>query len=82
MYSLQYFARIKAIVNLLPLLNLAGHDHQLARVVSVLGAGNEGKVFVGDLELKNNYNLQNCSNQGITMNSLALEHLARQNRAI
>ncbi|KAH7236656.1 hypothetical protein BKA59DRAFT_405342 [Fusarium tricinctum] len=82
MYSLQYFARIRAIVKLLPLLYLASHDHQLARVVSVLGAGNEGRIFVGDLELKNNYNLQNCSNQAIAMNSLALEHLARQNPTI
>ena len=79
MYSLQYFARIRSVVKLLPLLNRAGQNQELARVVSVLGAGNEGKVFEDDLEMKHNYSLQKCSGQAISMNSLALEHLAREN---
>lgn len=79
MLSLQYFARIRAVVKLLPFLNKAGQNQQLSRVVSVLGAGNEGTIFNDDLEMKHSYSLQNCSGQAISMNSLALEHLAREN---
>ncbi|KAH6974588.1 hypothetical protein BKA56DRAFT_554789 [Ilyonectria sp. MPI-CAGE-AT-0026] len=82
MYSLQYFARMRAVVNILPHLNRASEDRELARVVSVLGAGNEGHIFKDDLEMQHNYSLQNCSSQAISMNSLALEHLARLNTGV
>lgn len=82
MYALQYFARIRSVVNLLPQLREAATTHQLARVISVLGAGNEGEIMAEDLELKRHFSLKVCSAQAISMTSLALEHLARQNPLI
>jgi hypothetical protein len=82
MYALQYFARIRSVVNFLPQLREAAATQQLARVISVLGAGNEGEIMVDDLELKRHFSLKVCSAQAITMMSLALEHLAQQNPLI
>ncbi|KAF9880835.1 hypothetical protein CkaCkLH20_01877 [Colletotrichum karsti] len=79
MFSLQYYSRIRFILNLLPGLERAGRYDELARVVSVLGAGKEGNIFSDDLSLtqKANYSLPNCARQSITMTSLSFEHLAK-----
>lgn len=82
MYSLQYFARIRCTVNLLPQLRQAAGAQQLARVVSVLGAGNEGKILDEDLDLKHHFSLRICSGQAMSMTSIALEHLARHDTNI
>ncbi|RSM07005.1 hypothetical protein CDV31_008847 [Fusarium ambrosium] len=79
MYSLMYFCRIRAATNLLPLLKNAAAKGSPSRVISVLGAGNEGKIFKDDLPMKHNYSLKACSGQGIAMHTLSLEYLARGN---
>jgi len=65
--------------NLLPLLNAAGSSNELARVVSVLAAGREGKLVESDLDLKTNYSLSNAAGHAVTMTDLAMEHLAHEN---
>ncbi|KAF6832993.1 short-chain dehydrogenase reductase [Colletotrichum musicola] len=84
MFSLTYYSRLRFVTNLLPLLQAAAEAKELARVVSVLGAGTEGKIFTDDLALRNeaNYNLRNCATQAISMTSLAFEHLAAAHPAV
>ena len=79
MYSLMYFSRIRAVANLLPLLKNAAANGRPSRVISVLGAGNEGNIFKDDLPMRDNYSLKACSRQAIAMHTLSLEYLARGN---
>lgn len=68
--------------NLLPQLTQAADSGGLARVVSVLAAGKENKIFLDDLALKKNYGLRSCLNHSATMNSFAVEELAAANPRI
>ncbi|KAG9595971.1 NAD(P)-binding protein, partial [Aureobasidium melanogenum] len=78
LFALRYYARMRFIQNLLPLLEAA---EQPGRVVSVLGGGFEGKVNANDLDLKHHYNIVSCAMHSVTMTSLAMEHLAASHRA-
>lgn len=65
--------------NLLPQLNQAAESGGLSRVISVLSAGMENKIFLDDLALKKDYGLRSCLNHAVTMNSFAAEELAAAN---
>ncbi|OKL60856.1 hypothetical protein UA08_03299 [Talaromyces atroroseus] len=84
--SLHYYSRIRFIQNLLPTLNqaAAASPGSFARVISVLGAGHEGKLVDGDkdLDLQKNYSLSNAANHSITMTSLSMIQLAAANPRI
>ncbi|KAL4862891.1 hypothetical protein BDV12DRAFT_178210 [Aspergillus spectabilis] len=85
--SLHYYSRMRFISNLLPQLNAAaasptGEGKGLASVVSVLEAGGEGPLNLADLPLKNNYTLRNAAKHAITMTSLSMEVLARENTSV
>ena len=82
MFSIQYYSRMRFIVNLLPRLSQASVTGQRARVVSVLGAGKEGKILRNDLPLKDNYSFKNCVTQSITFTTLAFEQLAMANPGV
>ncbi|CAH0033867.1 unnamed protein product [Clonostachys rhizophaga] len=82
MMALQYYSRVRFITNLLPSLQSAGSKGELARVVSVLGAGKEGRIFHNDLLLEQNFSLSNCASQAMCMTSLAFEHLAEENGVV
>lgn len=71
---------MRFVTNLLPQL-AAAHDgpNPVSRVVSVLGAGSEGKLIESDLELKTHFSVRNCAAHSITMTSLAFEQLAKTN---
>jgi hypothetical protein len=73
---------MRFIQNLLPQLNLAASSGGLARVVSILGPGNEDKLVESDLDLKTNYSLSNAAGHAITMNSLSLVHYAAANPGV
>jgi hypothetical protein len=84
--SLHYYARLRFVQNLLPLLNnaaaekpAAGTTFPIARVFSVLGGGEEGKINVSDLSLKHNFSLSACATHAITMNTLSMIKLATAN---
>jgi hypothetical protein len=80
-FALHYYSRMRFIQNLNPLLVSAAKSNppQLARVVSVLGPGNEGTLITDDLDLKTNFSLSNCATHAITMNSLMAETFSEQN---
>lgn len=48
----------------------------LSRVITVLGAGSEGRLQLDDLSLKTHYSLARTSTHAITMSSLAINELA------
>lgn len=62
---------MRFIHNLLPLLTAPPS----ARILSIHGAGNEGKLIESDLELHDHYSVMNARNHTSTMNTLALAHL-------
>lgn len=64
--------------NLLPLLTKAAETGSLSRTMSVLGAGQEGKIKLDDLSLKKNYSTSNVGTYSATLNSLAATHLATE----
>ena len=71
---------MRFVQNLLPQLNNASKEpNSVSRVLSVLGAGNEGKLIEDDLDLKRNYSLMNSAAHSTTMTGLAFEHLAKEN---
>ena len=76
--SLRYYARMRFIYNLLPLLSSSTNP----RVVSIQGAGKEGRLNESDLELKHNFSLINGAIHTNTMNTLALQQLALANPSI
>ncbi|CZT22811.1 uncharacterized protein RCC_08517 [Ramularia collo-cygni] len=73
--STRYYARIRLVERLLPLLDAAPH----ARVVWVLAAGEESPLNEDDLDLRQpeNWSLWNASRHACTMSTLALERIAR-----
>jgi hypothetical protein len=82
--SVHYYSRLRFAVNLLPLLksSTVTDPKAPASIISALGAGFEGPVNSDDLSLKTNYGLNAAKNHSITMNTLALEHLATQNPSV
>ncbi|KAE8369985.1 hypothetical protein BDV27DRAFT_140882 [Aspergillus caelatus] len=81
--NLHYYSRMRFVKNLLPQLlhgdqeSRSKDDKQsLSRVVSVLEAGGEAALQLNDLSLKTHWSLRNCAKHSITMNSVAMEHLA------
>ncbi|KAL1867965.1 hypothetical protein Plec18167_008431 [Paecilomyces lecythidis] len=82
--NVHYYSRMRFIYNLLPQLTAASststtNNRPLSRVVSVLGAGQEGSLDLSDLALKHNYSMRTCAAHAITMNSLMTHELASQN---
>ncbi|KAF4472959.1 short-chain dehydrogenase reductase [Fusarium albosuccineum] len=73
----RYYSRLRAVEQLLPLLNNAPSP----RIVSVLAGGVEAPLNEDDLGLKDpkNWTTWNSSLHSATMGTLALERFARQN---
>lgn len=83
-FAVHYYARMRFIQQLLPLLNNAASQSPssaLSRVVSVLDpqAGLHLTPNFADLSLKSNYSLKNCMTHASAMTSLAISHLAKEN---
>jgi len=78
LFVLRYYARMRFVQNLLPLLEAP--QSAPGRVVSVLGGGFEGNINTNDLDLKHGYNIVSCAMHSVTMTSLAMEHLAASHR--
>ncbi|EFW19245.1 conserved hypothetical protein [Coccidioides posadasii str. Silveira] len=89
-FVLHYYARMRFIVNLLPLLTVAAQDSsvkanaRLSRVVSVLDphvsvrAGGSGKLNFSDLSLKHTFSLKNCGAHASLMGDFFLEGMAQR----
>ncbi|RDW70557.1 putative Short-chain dehydrogenase [Aspergillus mulundensis] len=83
LFSLRYYARMRFIQNLLPLLsNTQGKGR--GRVLSIYGGGFEHRINKCDLDLKHKhtFSLLNAYKHSITMTSLAMAHLAKVNRNV
>ena len=90
-FVLHYYARMRFITNLLPLLKAAAQDcslngnARLSRVVSVLDpmvsvrAGGPGTLDFSDLSLKHTFSLKKCGWHASLMGDFFLESLAQQN---
>jgi len=75
--SLNYFSRAKFIQNLLPILSTTASSSKFgARVLSVLAAGEEGKINSDDMELRNTFSLKNAATHAITFNSASFQYLS------
>ncbi|CUS15371.1 unnamed protein product [Tuber aestivum] len=74
--AISYYARVRFALNLLPLLSTS----EPARVISVLGPGNEASLDMKDLGLAapGSFSLTAVARHTITMTSLTFEHLSRQ----
>lgn len=55
--AVNYYCRMRCVVNLMPNLTAASNAGQLSRVNSVLAAGSEGDVRVDDLDLRHDFTL-------------------------
>jgi NAD(P)-dependent dehydrogenase (short-subunit alcohol dehydrogenase family) len=82
-FSLHYYARMRFIHNLSPLLTAAANSPDaatnLSRVVSVLDPkiGRAATTLnFSDLSLKNNFTLKKCADHTTAMNNYALEYFA------
>lgn len=73
-----YYSRLRFIDRLQPLLDAASSSDRPSRVISVLGAGREGDIDLNDLDLKSNFSVSNCAKYCCTMNTLAVEELAKK----
>ncbi|KAF2192618.1 NAD(P)-binding protein [Zopfia rhizophila CBS 207.26] len=82
-FSLHYYARMRFIQGLSPLLAAAANDSNpsanLSRAVSVLDPhlGTRWTPNFEDLSLKRTFSLKNCATHGSVMNNLALEEMAK-----
>jgi NAD(P)-dependent dehydrogenase (short-subunit alcohol dehydrogenase family) len=80
--AVQYYARMRFISQLTPLLNQASEANSLSRVVAVLDpqAGLRlGGLDYSDLSLRHNFSLKNVLLHASAMTSLSMAHLANQN---
>jgi hypothetical protein len=89
-FALHYYARMRFVTNLLPLLTAAAQDSsvdpdaRLSRVVSVLDplvavrAGGSGKLDFTDLSLKNTFSLSRCGAHASLMGNFFLEGMAER----
>lgn len=82
-FSLHYYARMRFVSNLAPLLTAAADNNDsnanLSRVISILSPqlGRKSPPDFSDLSLKNNFSLKNCALHASVMNNFALEHFAQ-----
>lgn len=74
MTATMYYARIRFIMNLLPLLK---QSTSLRRVVTVLAGGYEGPVDATDFQARN-MSMLKLRGHGVSLTDLALEKLAEQ----
>jgi NAD(P)-dependent dehydrogenase (short-subunit alcohol dehydrogenase family) len=76
--SVNYYSRIRWMFNMMPTLEKASQDGELARVITVLAAGSEGDVRLDDLDLKHNFTLHACLAHCVMLTDFMIEQLAQR----
>jgi NAD(P)-dependent dehydrogenase (short-subunit alcohol dehydrogenase family) len=76
--AVNYYSRMRFVVNLMPNLTAASEAGQLSRVNSVLAAGSEGDVRVDDLDLCHNYTLHAALAHCTVMTDFMMEEFAKR----
>ncbi|KAK5134779.1 hypothetical protein LTR08_006154 [Meristemomyces frigidus] len=74
--AVNYYSRIRFIMNLMPQVTAASDRNELSRVITVLAAGSEGDVALDDLDLKKNFTLHACLAHCAVMSDFIVEELA------
>ncbi|KAL6232337.1 hypothetical protein BDW75DRAFT_247285 [Aspergillus navahoensis] len=78
LFALRYYARMRFIQNLLPLLETSLDPASIpSKVISIYGGGFEYGINTSDLDLKHTFSLFNAYKHSITMTSLSMAHLAK-----
>jgi NAD(P)-dependent dehydrogenase (short-subunit alcohol dehydrogenase family) len=72
--SIRYYARMRFVINLLPLLRAAPSP----RVISVLAGGKEGQLWSDDFLLESHYSVGIAAGASASMTTLFMEELASQ----
>lgn len=78
--AVNYYTRMRFILNLMPQLTAAGEANELSRAVSVLAAGSESDIRLDDLDLKKNFTLHACLAHCVMMTDFMIEELAERYR--
>lgn len=78
-HALRYYSRMRFVENLLPLLSASKTP---GRVVTVLAAGQEGKLDETNLDLQKKWTFMSAASYAASMNSLAVEHLAKTHPSV
>lgn len=76
--AVNYYSRIRWILNMMPALQAASDRNELSRVITVLAAGSEGEIHVDDLDLRHNFTLHACLAHCVIMTDFAVEELAER----
>ena len=76
--SVNYYARMRFILNLMPLLKTASVSGELSRVITILAAGSEGDVQLDDLDLQHHFSLHSCLAHCVLMSDFAVEQLSQR----
>ena len=77
-FAISYYCRVRLLSNLLPLLCRS----QRPRVLSVLNGGRERPMIDEDIDLEHHFSWRGSMNHCTTMTTLALEHLAENDKQI
>jgi NAD(P)-dependent dehydrogenase (short-subunit alcohol dehydrogenase family) len=76
--AVNYYARMRFVVDLMPNLTAAADAGQLSRVNSVLAAGSEGDVRVDDLDLRHNFTLHAALAHCTVFTDFMMEEFAKR----
>jgi hypothetical protein len=76
--AVNYYSRIRFIMNLMPQLKAASDDQELSRVLSVLAAGSEADINMDDMDLRKGYTLHSCLSHCVMMTDFMMEELAKR----
>jgi len=76
--AVNYYSRMRFVVELMPNLTAASNAGQLSRVNTVLAAGSEGDVYVDDLDLHHNFTLHAALAHCTVMTDFMMEEFAKR----
>ncbi|GAB7351061.1 hypothetical protein MBLNU459_g1540t1 [Dothideomycetes sp. NU459] len=71
-----YYARMRFIMNFAPQLTAASAQHELSRTISVLAAGSEADIDLSDLSLTRGFTPHACLAHCVMMTDFMMEQLA------
>ncbi|KAF3289367.1 hypothetical protein TWF970_003148 [Orbilia oligospora] len=81
MAAISYFAHMKFVINLLPLLKASAANGNFARVIRILAGGLEWGMDPNDLEMSKSYFFTSRLHH-VTSTTVALDYLAKENPEI
>ncbi|KAH8592998.1 hypothetical protein B0O99DRAFT_628602 [Bisporella sp. PMI_857] len=82
-FTLNFYSRMRFIHNLLPLLTTATTiAPHFSRSLSILGAGDEGKINLDDLDLQTSFSPAKCAAHTIVMNDFMTEEFSARTPGI